>query len=46
MKKLGVVLLITGALVALLSIFSFHNVPFSVGGIVFAGIGLVIFLKG
>ncbi len=44
MKWFGLGLLLFAALVALIAGFGFHNAGFCIGGIVFAIIGLIVFL--
>ncbi len=44
MKRIGAGLLIAGAALALLGGFTFHNAPWTVTGVVFAVIGLILFI--
>ena len=46
MRWFGIVLMLAGVVVALVAGFSFQNVPFIIGGIVFALIGIFIFING
>ncbi len=45
MKTLGVILMIAGALTGLIAWFGYHNMGFGIGGAVFFGIGLIVYLK-
>jgi len=42
----GIGLTLVGVIAALVAWFSFQNVPFLIGGIVFMVISLIIFIKG
>ena len=46
MRWFGIFLTLTGVVVALVAGFSFGNVPFVIGGVVFALIGLMLFFFG
>jgi drug/metabolite transporter (DMT)-like permease len=46
MRWFGIALALAGVVVALIAWFSFQNVPFLIGGIVFAVIGIIIFASG
>ena len=46
MRWFGIGLALVGVVVALVAWFSFQNVPFLIGGIVFMVIGLIIFVNG
>ena len=46
MRWFGIGLALSGVVVALVAWFSFQNVPFLIGGIVFMVIGLIIFING
>ena len=46
MRWSGIALALVGVVVALVAWFSFKNVPFLIGGIVFAVIGLIVFMYG
>jgi hypothetical protein len=46
MRWFGIVLALAGVIVALIAWFSFQNVPFLIGAIVFVVIGLIIFMYG
>jgi hypothetical protein len=46
MRWFGIGLALAGVVAALLAWFSFQNVPFLIGGIVFVVIGLIIFMYG
>ncbi len=48
MRWLGIGLALAGVVVALVAAFSFEsiNVPFLIGGILFAAIGMIVFIKG
>ena len=46
MRWAGIALALVGVVVALVAWFSFQNVPFLIGGVVFMMIGIVIFIYG
>jgi hypothetical protein len=46
MRWFGIGLALVGIVGALVSWFSFQNVPFLIGGIVFMVIGMIVFLNG
>ena len=46
MRWFGIGLALVGVVAALVAWFSFQNVPFLIGGIVFVVIGLIIFIYG
>ena len=46
MRWFGIGLALAGVVAALVAWFSFQNVPFLIGGIVFVVIGLIIFMYG
>ena len=46
MRWFGIGLALAGVVVALIAGFSFGNVPFIIGGIVFMVIGMIVFIKG
>lgn len=46
MRWFGIGLMLVGVVAALVAGFSFQNVPFIIGGIVFMVIGLIIFIYG
>lgn len=46
MRWFGIGLALAGVVVALVAGFSFQNVPFLIGGIVFMVIGMIIFFYG
>ena len=46
MRWFGIGLALIGVVGALLAWFSFENVPFLIGGIVFMVIGIIIFIYG
>lgn len=46
MRWFGIGLMLVGVVVALVAGFSFQNIPFIIGGVVFMGIGLLIFING
>ena len=46
MRWFGIGLALAGVVAALVAWFSFQNLPFLIGGIFFAVIGIVIFIKG
>ena len=46
MRWFGIGLALVGVVGALIAWFSFQNVPFLIGGIVFAVIGMLIFFYG
>ena len=46
MRWFGIGLALVGVVGALVAGFSFHNVPFTIGGVVFMVIGLVVFIYG
>jgi len=46
MRWFGIGLALIGVVGALLAWFSFENVPFLIGGIVFMVIGIIIFVYG
>jgi hypothetical protein len=46
MRWFGIVLALAGVVGALIGWFSFKNVPFLVGGIVFMVIGIIVFMYG
>jgi len=46
MRWFGIGLALAGVVGALIAGFSFHNVPFTIGGIVFMVIGMIIFFYG
>lgn len=46
MRWFGIVLALAGVVGALIAWFSFKNVPFLIGGIVFMVIGLIVFIYG
>jgi hypothetical protein len=46
MRWFGIGLALAGVVVAFIAGFSFQNVPFLIGGIVFMVIGLIVFLNG
>jgi hypothetical protein len=46
MRWFGIGLMLVGVVAALVAGFSFHNVPFIIGGVVFTVIGLIIFMNG
>ena len=46
MRWFGIGLALAGVVVALIALFSFQNVPFLIGGIVFVVIGMIVFIYG
>ena len=46
MRWFGIGLALAGVVAALIAWFSFQNIPFLIGGIVFVVIGLIIFMYG
>jgi hypothetical protein len=46
MRWFGIFLTLAGVVAALIAGFSFQNVPFVIGGILFAVIGMIVFFKG
>ena len=46
MRWFGIGLALAGVVAAIIAWFSFQNVPFLIGGIVFVVIGLIIFMYG
>jgi hypothetical protein len=46
MRWFGIALALAGVVAALIGWFSFQNVPFLIGGIVFMVIGIIIFING
>ena len=46
MRWFGIGLAIAGVVAALIAGFSFKNVPFVIGGIVFMVIGIIVFIYG
>lgn len=46
MRWFGIGLMLLGVVAALVAGFSFQNVPFIIGGVVFMIIGLIIFING
>ena len=46
MRWFGIGLALAGVVAAIIAWFSFQNVPFLIGGIVFMVIGMIIFIKG
>jgi membrane protein implicated in regulation of membrane protease activity len=46
MRWFGIVLAMAGVVAALIAWFSFQNVPFLIGSIVFVVIGFIIFMYG
>jgi len=46
MRWAGIALALIGVVAALVAWFSFQNVPFLIGGIVFAVIGIIVFIYG
>ena len=46
MRWFGIVLAMAGVVAALIAGFSFRNVPFVIGGIVFVVLGMIIFYNG
>ena len=46
MRWFGIGLAMAGVIVALIAWFSFQNVAFLIGGVVFMVIGLIIFVNG
>lgn len=46
MRWFGIASAMAGVVVALIAWFSFQNVPFLIGGIVFMVLGIIIFIKG
>ena len=46
MRWLGIGLALGGVVVALIAGFSYHNIPSLIGGIIFAVIGMIVFLNG
>jgi len=46
MRWSGIALALVGIVVALVAWFSFENVPFLIGGIIFAVIGMIVFIYG
>jgi hypothetical protein len=46
MRWFGIGLTLVGVVAALVAGFSFQNIPFIIGGVIFAVIGLVIFING
>ena len=46
MRWFGIFLALAGVVAALIAGFTFKNVPFVIGGIVFMVIGMIVFIKG
>jgi len=46
MRWFGIGLMLAGVVAALVAAFSFHNVPFTIGSIIFAIIGVFVFING
>jgi Mn2+/Fe2+ NRAMP family transporter len=46
MRWFGIGLALAGVVAALIAWFSFQNIPFLIGGIIFVVIGLIIFMYG
>ena len=46
MRWFGIGLMLVGVVAALVAWFSFQNVPFLIGGVVFMVIGIIIFING
>ena len=46
MRWFGIALMLAGVVAALVAGFSFRNVPFTIGGVIFAIIGIFIFING
>ena len=46
MRWFGIGMASAGVVDALIAGFSFHNLPFTIGGIVFTVIGMIIFFYG
>ena len=46
MRWFGIALTLAGVVAALIAWFSFKNVPFLIGGIVFMVIGMIVFIYG
>jgi hypothetical protein len=46
MRWFGIGLALAGVVAALIAWFSFQNVPFLIGGVVFLLIGIIVFIYG
>ena len=46
MRWFGIVAALAGVVVSLIAWFSYQNIPFLIGGVVFMVIGLIIFIDG
>jgi hypothetical protein len=46
MRWFGIATAMVGVVVSLIAWFSYQNVPFLIGGVVFTLIGLIVFING